>query len=101
TPAARIVTLSLHDALPISGLCRIGLRKARVRPAVPPNDGEYDSRIARRVPIAGRRKTCRQEAFRLHEASRSALVHHADELVRLRSEEHTSELQSRENLVCR
>src|SRR5690606_17802359 len=67
-----ISTLSLHDALPI---CR-GRADPRVSRARPAGAGRHDQRreVADHPPIARSRQ---------------------------RSEEHTSELQSRENLVCR
>src|SRR5690606_41728236 len=72
TPTTDIYTLSLHDALPISS-----------------------HTAARQIPC----ETCGEYEERHHEHARQrrrrpvARVH--------RSEEHTSELQSRENLVCR
>src|SRR5690606_41269632 len=69
--ATELCTLSLHDALPIFG----GLRR-RVLP------------VGLRVALAHRR----------HQVRRGIRVERS---VRVRSEEHTSELQSRENLVCR
>src|SRR2546421_9674480 len=65
TATTEIYTLSLHDALPISGDTSRG-RPARARGVRPP----------------GRRTRCRTPRAR-------------------RSEEHTSELQSRSDLVCR
>src|SRR5690606_41892560 len=75
-----IYTLSLHDALPIYDEVhvRVELRRA-------PDVGA--------APVL-LRKTREQQPLV------DADVAHA-ELARLRSEEHTSELQSRENLVCR
>src|SRR3712207_7591418 len=70
-----IYTLSLHDALPIY------LRRGR------------DGRRLRRLPLR-RRPGRARGAARRHPARRRA----ANEL---RSEEHTSELQSRQYLVCR
>src|SRR5687768_18371894 len=70
-------TLSLHDALPISG------QAAPRWPAAQP---------AGRRPRAGRPRGPRgRECPRRHPPRRQAL----------RSEEHTSELQSRLHLVCR
>src|SRR3712207_7347107 len=73
TATTEIYTLSLHDALPI--LRRLG---AEVEVPLPP-DRPKDVREA-------------HEALRLRTA---------DAAVVLRSEEHTSELQSRQYLVCR
>src|SRR5690606_41893203 len=74
TATTEIYTLSLHDALPIStwSICR-GWFSARTRAAL-------------------RRGSRRSIPTRW-----SAPIH----IPRWRSEEHTSELQSRENLVCR
>src|SRR3712207_7645797 len=71
TATTEIYTLSLHDALPISP-ARTGRR--RPCPAPPP-----------RRPAAWRPPPCRRRR-----TSRAP-----------RSEEHTSELQSRQYLVCR
>src|SRR5690606_40131954 len=82
----RIYTLSLHDALPISdcrawtGNCTSGCDETRPR----------SSRFGTVWSQGGRRSSkglapCRHAVY-------SAVP---------RSEEHTSELQSRENLVCR
>src|SRR5436309_4978270 len=74
TATTEIYTLSLHDALPICGRAPTAPTVAR------PRFAQHRSRYSRAVTqISGPR-------------SRAAL---------LRSEEHTSELQSRENLVCR
>src|SRR5688572_32056567 len=78
TATTEIYTLSLHDALPISGA------------AVPQFDGGgYDPGAAR-----GRGGDCCGPARRGARA-----FHRADP--QSRSEEHTSELQSQSNLVCR
>src|SRR5204862_555426 len=72
-PASELYTLSLHDALPIcSPACR-----ARSTPSARPG------RRARRRPAA-----------RGHARPAAGAA-------RVRSEEHTSELQSRRDLVCR
>src|SRR5690606_41699034 len=90
--------LSLHAALPICGDEPGGLRKidhasslvAERRPAIA-------TRLSRRVrttaaALARRRLPKRRGPLRLRRRVPRG---------RLRSEEHTSELQSRENLVCR
>src|SRR2546427_12846087 len=74
TATTEIYTLSLHDALPISTRFE---RSPRVVPFKVPG-------VPFRMPLSGwlgESKFCR--------------------LKRLRSEEHTSELQSQSNLVCR
>src|SRR3712207_9233688 len=78
TATTEIYTLSLHDALPISGvvpdaLVRLEHQRIQVEHA---ELAVADPRLARRQPL--------ERA-------------HVDE----RSEEHTSELQSRQYLVCR
>src|SRR5690606_41732544 len=88
TPPTPSYTLSLHDALPICGDVPTRDRRARLlsrcAPAAPkapraaPRGGGDNQRCTRRPARSGRR-LARQS----------------------RSEEHTSELQSRENLVCR
>src|SRR5688572_32610775 len=80
TAPTEIYTLSLHDALPISvrGLARLGAG------GLPP----------RRLPLRGRLERARRPA-----GSRARLPRPV--AARLRSEEHTSELQSQSNLVCR
>src|SRR3712207_7230308 len=81
TATTEIYTLSLHDALPISPGERPGPRPARDVPA---------GQLPARRP-AGRGVRARDVA----EADRPC------RLAPGRSEEHTSELQSRQYLVCR
>src|SRR5688572_32723741 len=80
TPTTQIYTLSLHDALPISGNGTSGWPR-------------WSGRSPRR---AGRRRSpTRLSDFGVH-------MEHQDRTVDdPRSEEHTSELQSQSNLVCR
>src|SRR5690606_41433156 len=84
-PAASVLnTLSLHDALPISQRLRQSIagrsgRDAFGRPSVTGNETSIAART-----VADRRRPPGTECPRPS-----------------RSEEHTSELQSRENLVCR
>src|SRR5690606_41138469 len=93
-PTSAPCTLSLHDALPISSYRFVEptqhlllLRRQVHR--------RFDLHAAEQV--SGARRTQRAYALDLHaeHLSRLRLGRH------LRSEEHTSELQSRENLVCR
>src|SRR3712207_7146155 len=81
TETTEIYTLSLHDALPISLLGR--LRGAADRP--PAHGAAAAAGQGRRVGVRARRRPRLQAA----------------ELDDPRSEEHTSELQSRQYLVCR
>src|SRR5690606_39952328 len=83
-------TLSLHDALPI---WRAGARPARRRLA---------ARRADPLPRDPRpRRRSREGTPARPGPGRRALSHDARRRALHRSEEHTSELQSRENLVCR
>src|SRR5436309_16055467 len=75
-------TLSLHDALPICRHAPGGAAHLRDRD-VPARRGDHEGRARRRGPRPGDRRE------RLPGGGGG------------RSEEHTSELQSRENLVCR
>src|SRR5690606_39814756 len=80
TDSSVFSTLSLHDALPISGVRSAGPPRLRV--------DRGDPELARVAGAAG-----------VHQP---ALVRAGQHLGHgQRSEEHTSELQSRENLVCR
>src|SRR3712207_7787254 len=87
TATTEIYTLSLHDALPI---CPTFLYSFAIRPAAladkvqaaGPAVGRRLQRLERRVGALGRRQ---------------AGLHGCN----CRSEEHTSELQSRQYLVCR
>src|SRR3712207_7169670 len=82
TATTEIYTLSLHDALPI--LAALRDRDQRLVQQLHP----------RLAPLLGflRRRDREQ---------RADLVRIAFEFHRMRSEEHTSELQSRQYLVCR
>src|SRR5690606_41533533 len=87
TPPTEIYTLSLHDALPISAEAQI---------VIPRETGGVVQR-----PTAG---TKTRLAVMQYESRMSAPVLWEVGQIdtsRCRSEEHTSELQSRENLVCR
>src|SRR5438874_9584274 len=81
TTSAQSYTLSLHDALPISGRERALLFRGDVEHA------KLAVAAFERDPFAVRRELRRMIA-------RGAVRE-------LRSEEHTSELQSRRDLVCR
>src|SRR5207237_2532024 len=79
TPTTEIYTLSLHDALPISGFPDVSNAKP-VR--------SLDAGTARAI-----RKDVRSKIYRRGSCGKI--------FDRTRSEEHTSELQSHLNLVCR
>src|SRR5207302_10749886 len=80
TATTEIYTLSLHDALPIcpAGACADGSRGT--------NASRTAAAIARPLPT---------------QSTLGSTVTSSARTENLRSEEHTSELQSRENLVCR
>src|SRR3712207_6921827 len=85
TATTEIYTLALHDALPISDV-RLAVV---VGSEAGPDHGGLDRPRAERVgpdPLVG-----------VGDGERLGQAHHAV----LRSEEHTSELQSRQYLVCR
>src|SRR5207253_10483414 len=89
TTTPSIYTLSLHDALPIS---RGALRAAvavRGRPSLPPRRRQAPGNVPDLARFPRR-------PLRLAPAAWCARCP-----ARLRSEEHTSELQSRGHLVCR
>src|SRR5690606_41132480 len=94
TPTPELYTLSLHDALPISVAAREGLTVAQLALAWVLRLPEVTS------AIAGARRP-----EQIHETARAGTVELSGEvqaeIEAIRSEEHTSELQSRENLVCR
>src|SRR5690606_41637696 len=87
-----IYTLSLHDALPISRLRRDADRLRR------------RADLSERRPFLGHGAAA-QDHHLLHCADRDSFadqgIRSRSEGASARSEEHTSELQSRENLVCR
>src|SRR5690606_41348111 len=96
TAHSRPHTLSLHDALPISPTTDEAAAAAADagRPRRHGDDGR-----ARRVAAAPRR--VEGGAARPVSRQRGAAGARSRSAARPRSEEHTSELQSRENLVCR
>src|SRR5207249_8665055 len=99
-PPTRVYTLSLHDALPISEEGEVWL-PLQERGPLELHDGRAEPpfRVGRRE----RRQRGQPEGLPgFSEATRSAIdVHGRSVNVRERSEEHTSELQSRFDLVCR
>src|SRR5206468_9482638 len=89
-PTTAIYPLSLHDALPIC-------TRRSTAPRSPASSAAASSRsiTPRRCSGGGRRS--RSKRVCAARSSSSAPVRAADD----RSEEHTSELQSRSDLVCR
>src|SRR5207249_8789149 len=88
----RIYTLSLHDALPISAA------RGVAHPDKHPN-GRVASRAWCRVRQGDAHRAEHPKAVEV--ALRPIQLILAEPVVRLRSEEHTSELQSRFDIVCR
>src|SRR5690606_40499196 len=86
TPTSEFYTLSLHDALPIYGAL------------VPRNFASAEDPWHPALS-AGIQQD--HAARRSQSPSEDVLPHRVPHLCPFRSEEHTSELQSRENLVCR
>src|SRR5690606_42051778 len=90
TPSSASSTLSLHDALPI---CRLPAQQQLGRATVTDHfSAPHDAPLPQDRFAGIRRDYTPDDVARLAGTIR---VRHT------RSEEHTSELQSRENLVCR
>src|SRR5690606_41691370 len=95
TGAHALYSLSLHDALPIWGR-RAGSVAWRHR-----DDGDLFAVVVELARAHGQRPArLAREQVQAQRGLQPALLHRQLE-VEHRSEEHTSELQSRENLVCR
>src|SRR5690606_41153263 len=90
TATTAIYTLSLHDALPIFTEIILNLKQVRLKKI---SDDDINTEKIELV-IKG------QEQFLAGQISENSSVFEVMN-PELRSEEHTSELQSRENLVCR
>src|SRR5690606_39704555 len=84
-------TLSLHDALPSSEHMGPEQLHAHVEQMAEAHGARFDAVVGDDLLA--------QDFPAIHAVGRAS--HRAPRLLRLRSEEHTSELQSRENLVCR
>src|SRR5207302_9886929 len=93
TPPHETFTLSLHDALPISR--RLISRQAGC--ATREQTAHPERALERRARSAGIRFRVQARISGQPKLARIALTSFGER----RSEEHTSELQSRENLVCR
>src|SRR5690606_41547343 len=89
-PPTEIYTLSLHDALPISALD--GPSRIAVQELL--RGGHRHEQLALAEFIDSGQ-------FARHLGRMRRLYRDRQQALRARSEEHTSELQSRENLVCR
>src|SRR5690606_41923114 len=94
TPApTESYTLSLHDALPILGS---SATSRRTSPKSARSETTYSGSRRRSLTLKARSSDCSpQQSKRLPPATCRSSTSSS------RSEEHTSELQSRENLVCR
>src|SRR5207244_13570912 len=88
TSPTQIYPLSLHDALPISSH-----RREWFHPS--------DARTAREPASAGGRCDVSQRGARVWLGRRRSRAHRQPTTALQRSEEHTSELQSPDHLVCR
>src|SRR5690606_41764995 len=93
-PTTYIFTLSLHDALPIYHVLS------------QPDPYNYDYKQASvsvqvKVRDHFEQRTITQLSAQMRQDIVKRVKNNIVSLARLRSEEHTSELQSRENLVCR
>src|SRR5690606_41478549 len=101
TATLALSTLSLHDALPIFRLKLLNLLLYRLQlPLASPEpkvvcDGPFRRPRLRRILLhLGHRLPALRDML-------ACLLDIPRQRAHLRSEEHTSELQSRENLVCR
>src|SRR5207249_12310871 len=93
TASTQFYTLSLHDALPISRYCRPKLPTTR-----PCRSGSFLLSGATSIAQRAQRKGTRGKSG---EQKRREFDQRLNSASNLRSEEHTSELQSRFDLVCR
>src|SRR5690606_41525954 len=90
-PATSLIyTLSLHDALPILFM-----------PAGNGLNSPYPAQVFNLAPSVGRYVRLEVTAGPSFAVSMGEIAFDVTPLAAVRSEEHTSELQSRENLVCR
>src|SRR5258708_26327423 len=97
TATTEIYTLSLHDALPISFLREAVGARAEATPRSARSRHRH-SAAAAHARRSGRR--CCQHR-RIHFGADAAVIRHWPQRLEERSEEHTSELQSPDHLVCR
>src|SRR5690606_41582857 len=98
---ARSSTLSLHDALPISELA-LGERFCLAEPTL--LTSVLDNLYSNAVHYGAESGNIRIHSYRHGEQVRIDVANSGEPIPvaerNMRSEEHTSELQSRENLVC-
>src|SRR5207253_10335601 len=98
SPTTEIYTLSLHDALPISGRFDDAITSYKEAARVQPNEPEAYYNLGLAYLEKGDRESAMVQARRLESIDAEL---NKKLLAELRSEEHTSELQSRGHLVCR
>src|SRR5207253_6913001 len=91
-PTSSIYTLSLHDALPISRTMRLRVPLVTIAPEIARSASICNASRAPSINAGDSHAKCSSHL-------RSASGH--DSSGKPRSEEHTSELQSRGHLVCR
>src|SRR5690606_41358795 len=99
TPSTAVPTLSLHDALPI-------LLQQQADHAVPEPGRKaiypgMERLLARLVDIVPELAELGEPQALVGDVAGPVIDHEDEAASEQRSEEHTSELQSRENLVCR
>src|SRR5207244_7850912 len=89
TPPTHIYTLSLHDALPISNILKPSLARGELQCVGATTLDDYRKHIEKDAALERR-----LQPIMVAEPS-------VEETIEIRSEEHTSELQSPDHLVCR
>src|SRR5690606_42072319 len=100
-PGTAPCPLSLHDALPISARAETGRSRSMDLAGL---SARKPRKVAWRTwpeAVHSANDTSAISSGLTQCAPRAALAPAASALLSVRSEEHTSELQSRENLVCR
>src|SRR5690606_42092993 len=98
SPTYEIYTISLHDALPIC-FFQYGSDQGPEKAAAPQlNNDFYEQNIK---PYLSSSTLAVLNKAEKNQVLWNAMLFSSPEWMNRRSEEHTSELQSRENLVCR
>src|SRR5207253_11266478 len=98
TDPTQLYTLSLHDALPISISGEARPLRVRSVPNVPPRAAPSGVMNGRNLPFLPTRQSFSTQTI---SSSNCASASSTIRMPERRSEEHTSELQSRGHLVCR
>src|SRR5690606_40224224 len=99
-PPPEIYTLSLHDALPISHSPALLPAQQEAVDAIAGTQA-FKPYLLHGVTGSGKTEVYLQAAAQLLAREPASQILILVPEINLRSEEHTSELQSRENLVCR